>query len=82
MASNIEEVKEVIKSLGFANRRASNLLKMTERYLAAPWQHASELPGIGQYAARAWEIFCKNELGNEPPNDHALLKYWCWRKEL
>jgi methyl-CpG-binding domain protein 4 len=76
-----ESIQAMIRPLGFAKRRTQNLLKMTERYLAAPWEHAHELPGIGDYAARAWEIFCRDTLGDEPPKDHALVQYWTWRKQ-
>lgn len=75
-------VQDVIRGLGFASRRSANLFKMTEAYLKREWKHASELSGIGQYAARAWEIFCKGDLGTEPPVDHALVKYWSWRKAI
>ena len=75
-----EQVMTLIKPLGFASRRTDNLLKMSQRYLCGPWDNVRELPGIGEYAARAWEIFCRGELGDEPPNDHALVDYWRWRK--
>lgn len=74
------QVMALIGPLGFASRRTDNLMKMTHHYLAGPWEHARELPGIGVYAARAWEIFCRGELGDEPPKDHALVVYWEWRK--
>lgn len=79
MGADLVEVAELCKPLGFANRRTQNIKKMTERYVAAPWTHARELPGIGEYAARAWEIFCNNELGTETPNDGALSRYHAWR---
>lgn len=75
------EVGQLITPLGFARRRTVCLFKMTEAYLTTPWQHARELPGIGEYGARAWEIFCKGELGDEPPKDHALVQYWEWAKD-
>lgn len=74
------QVTCLIGPLGFASRRTDNLMKMSHCYLFDQWKHARELPGIGAYAARAWEIFCRGELGTEPPNDHALLSYWKWRK--
>src|SRR5579863_669063 len=43
------DVVEVIRPLGFANRRSANLLKMTRHYLAGPWSDARELSGIGEY---------------------------------
>ena len=76
-----ESVVTLLTPLGFGNRRTDNLIKMTKHYLTAPWEHARELPGIGGYAARAWEIFCLGELGDEPPNDHALVRYYDWAKK-
>jgi len=74
------DVALVIESLGFCRRRTVNLFKMTEAYLTGPWTHARELPGIGEYAARSWEIFYAGILGDDEPNDHALVEYWKWRK--
>lgn len=82
MEADFVEVATLIASLGFLRRRTLALKKMTERYLTSPWQHASELPGIGTYGARTWEIFCMDVLGDEPPQDHALVQYWSWRTEL
>lgn len=79
MAAPLEDVVALCKPLGFANRRSANLKKMTKRYLMGPWEHARELPGIGEYGARSWEIFCCGILGAEPPKDHALVQYYEWR---
>lgn len=81
LSSSIDEICELITPLGFKNRRAKMLLEMSEHYTKIRWNHASELPGIGEYATRAWEIFIKNRLGNEPPKDGALVVYWNWRKK-
>jgi methyl-CpG-binding domain protein 4 len=75
------EVIALCKPLGFAKRRTANLKKMTEMYLATDWTHVRQFPGIGEYAARAWEIFCTGNLGDEPPKDHALVKYYWWAKK-
>jgi hypothetical protein len=53
---------------------------MSTAYLTGDWKHASELPGVGDYAARMWEIFFLGKLGDEPPNDGALKLYWYWMK--
>lgn len=71
-------VAESIACLGFKNRRTKSLYRMTEAYLCANWDHVRELPGIEEYAARAWEIFVKCNLGVEPPKDGALVRYWLW----
>jgi hypothetical protein len=71
----------LIKPLGFVNRRTDNIFKMTHRYLTGPWTHARELPGIGEYGATAWEIFCQGIFHDEPPKDHALVLYYKWFKQ-
>lgn len=81
LQANVAEVVDLIRPLGFANRRSIALRKMTEAYLAGGWNNARELPGIGEYGARCWEIFCRGEIGDTPPNDHALLTYWRWYKQ-
>jgi methyl-CpG-binding domain protein 4 len=74
------EVASLCKPLGFSNRRTDLLFKMTRAFLTSEWTHAKELPGIGTYGARAWEIFCCGILGDEAPKDHALVKYFEWAK--
>jgi methyl-CpG-binding domain protein 4 len=80
MNADIDDVQSLIKPLGFASRRSMNLMKMTERFIAAPWEHVSELPGIGEYGSRCYDIFCRGELGLIEPNDGALSIYWKWRR--
>lgn len=78
---DLEELKTLIRPLGFSNRRSLALKKMSTVYLSKNWSHAHELPGIGIYAARAWEIFCRGIVGDVPPEDHALVSYYHWRKQ-
>jgi len=73
-------VADVCRSLGFATRRTDNMIKMTRHYLG-DWSDPRDLPGIGEYAARSWEIFCGGVIGDEAPNDHALTVYWRWYKQ-
>lgn len=82
VTASYDDVFELIKPLGFGNRRTGNLLKMTRAYLMTDWHHARELPGVGEYGARSWEIFCLGVLGTTPPKDHALLQYWDWAVTL
>lgn len=79
--AEMHEVVPLIASLGFGNRRAGNLIEMSKEYLKSNWDHARQLPGIGQYAAAAWEIFVLGSLPEECPKDHALTMYWHWRKK-
>ena len=76
-----EEVVDLCRPLGFANRRTLGMKKMTKVYLTTDWQHAKELPGIGAYAAAAWEIFCDGTIPTVEPKDHALVLYYRWLKQ-
>ena len=80
-AADHGELAQVIARLGFGNRRAGNLIKMSQHYLGSNWKHAKELPGIGEYAAAAWEIFVVGTLPPKCPRDHALVRYYNWRKK-
>jgi methyl-CpG-binding domain protein 4 len=74
------KISETIATLGFKNRRTQNIINMSKKYATQKWSSPRELPGIGEYAGRAWEIFFKNDLGDVAPNDGALTLYWKWRK--
>jgi methyl-CpG-binding domain protein 4 len=78
LTCDMVDLVTTISPLGFGNKRADNLIKMTKHYLMSNWTHAGQLPGIGQYASAAWEIFCVGRLSDQPPKDHALVKYWTW----
>lgn len=81
LKANPDDVADLITPLGFQNRRTQRLFEMTKAYESGGWNHAAELPGIGDYAARSWEMFFRNKLGNHPPVDGALILYWKWRKK-
>jgi methyl-CpG-binding domain protein 4 len=74
------ELSNIIAPLGFKNRRAETLIKMSKHYLDKKWSHAKELPGIGEYGAAAWEMFCLQKIPHECPKDGALTRVWNWRK--
>lgn len=83
MASADEnDVFAVVKLLGFGKIRSRRLIDMSSAYIERGWSHASELPGVGEYASRAWEIFFVGKLGDTEPKDGALASYWRWRKFL
>jgi len=73
------DVINLISPLGFQNRRTTRLFEMTTAYVKKDWSHAVELPGVGDYGARSWEIFFKNKLGRHKPVDGVLALYWSWR---
>ncbi len=69
------ELTTILRPLGFQNQRAKRLVEFSKAYEAG-FQDVSELPGVGQYASDCHRIFFKEELGDDPPNDHALVDYW------
>jgi len=79
--ANVCEIAVVLKALGLSNRRATTLLALARAYIADKNLCVSELPGIGAYATRAWEIFCEGRLGDLEPKDHALAEYWRYCKQ-
>jgi len=79
--AEIDEITETIAPLGFKNRRTKNILDISTSYIKNYWKDPRDLPGVGEYAARVWEMFCKNDLGENPPEDGALVLYWNWRKQ-
>ncbi len=76
------DIENVIRSLGFCNRRASILRSMTRAYLHTSWSDVRQLPGVGEYAHRAHSIFCAGEIGDIEPKDGSLVKYWRWLKNV
>lgn len=76
-----EEMSSLLSVLGFKNRRTDRLFKLAEAYQKKDWTHVHELPGIGEYASRMWEMFFLNMLGDDQPTDGALTLYWKWRKK-
>lgn len=78
--ANQDEMIEIISRLGFGKRRSDRLIELSKAYLQKDWKHVRELPGIGEYASRMWEIFFCNKLGDDMPKDGALALYWCWLK--
>jgi methyl-CpG-binding domain protein 4 len=78
LRSNQVDVVELIKPLGFATRRATNLRSMTQRFIMNDWNDPRALPGVGEYCARAYEIFSMGKVGIEPPDDHALKLWHAW----
>ena len=69
------ELAELLRPLGFQNRRAKTLIKLSEKCCSAGWKdRVDELPGGGKYAVDSWEIFQKGSLDIEV-EDKELRKY-------
>lgn len=45
------------------------------------WTDPKELHGVGQYAADAYNIFCRGDWRSVSPADKDLLKYHQWLTE-
>jgi len=78
-----DELKDLLRPLGFYNKRAKALIRFSSEYLTKKWKTAKELHGIGKYGDDAWHIFCVGDWKNIEPNDQALNKYhsWLWENE-
>lgn len=75
-SADVAELANLLRTLGFQNRRAKSLAKFSDEFLQSNWTDPRELHGVGEYAARGWEMLCAGIVGDEPPPDHALLYYY------
>lgn len=76
-----EDLYDIVKSLGLANKRVKTLKRFSKEYISKDWQAPIELYGCGKYANDAWRIFCAGEWNEVSPQDHALNNYHNWLKE-
>jgi len=74
LRSTPEQVIEVIRELGFYNRRENALRKMSEQYLTWDGNDATILYGIGKYGSDSYEIFFKQNYSVQP-TDKELKRY-------
>jgi methyl-CpG-binding domain protein 4 len=74
LLADIDDVKNVIWSLGMVNVRANRLKRMTSDYLTWDGEDATILYGIGKYGSDSYEIFFKNNYSVQP-NDKELKRY-------
>lgn len=73
------QLVEILRPLGFHNRRALRL-----QQLAAAWWKVphGQLPGVGTYAHQSHRIFFEDDLlHHERVEDHALVDYVQWRRQ-
>ena len=73
LASDPDEVKSVIRPLGFYNRRENTFRRMSEDYLTWDGEDATVLYGIGQYGSESYRIFFQGE--RFEPQDKELRRY-------
>ncbi|CAL0302134.1 unnamed protein product [Lupinus luteus] len=72
----VEEIEQVIRTLGLQNKRAKALQRLSHEYLYGTWTHVTQLHGVGKYVGDAYAIFCTGEWRNVTPTDKELLPYW------
>lgn len=68
------EMSEMIKSLGFKNRRTLSIINFSKDWIEKSWNSPIELYGIGKYGQDSWEIFQNGNL-EVKPTDGALISY-------
>ena len=74
LKSDTKTVIEVIKSLGFYNRREATIRKMTKDFLTWDREDATKLHGIGKNGSDSYELFYKKRIP-ENVGDHELKRY-------
>ena len=78
----IQELKTLIKPLGFLNKRSLALKRMSQEWLEKDWTKVKDLYGCGQYAQDSDSIFYLGNTSLEP-KDGELARYLEFaRKEL
>ncbi|EIE24531.1 DNA glycosylase [Coccomyxa subellipsoidea C-169] len=81
MHADVEAVRELIEPLGLAPKRAPMLIRFSKEYVEKQWTNPVELHGVGQYAADAYNIFCRGDWRSVSPKDKDLLRYHQWLTE-
>ena len=82
---SVEETIEILRPLGFYNRRTSSLRCFAHKYLLSrpeTWQDVLRMPGCGEYAAQSFQIFVQNERPAGGVTDHKLQWYLENRTEV
>jgi hypothetical protein len=68
----------IIKSLGFGERRAKAIKRMSQEFLTKWDNKPKELHGLGVYAQQSYEIFFEKNYDLKNPTDHMLKHYLKW----
>lgn len=77
-ADQTSELNQLLRPLGFLNRRSSTLLRMTRDYLDGKDPH--HCYGIGKYASDALDLFVYGQT-DVKPTDQWLEPYLQWRRD-
>jgi adenine-specific DNA glycosylase len=73
LSSTPDQVIDVIRPLGFYNRRERTFRRMSEDFLTWDGADATKLHGIGQYGSESYRIFWLGE--RFEPQDKELRRY-------
>lgn len=80
MSADPLEMAELIKPLGFSNKRSTGIIKMSADYIEKEWREPKDLYGLGQYAQDSYDIFIRKRLDLKNPADKFLSKYMEWAR--
>jgi len=77
LAADRQQIINVIRPLGFYNRRARTWQNLTRGWLqldSPTRSQIAKLPGVGKYALDSWCIFIERDLSIEP--EDKVLRAW------
>lgn len=77
---DFEEMRELLRPLGFYNKRSKSIIRFSQEYLTKDYKDIKELHGIGQYARDSYSIFFEDKIVDDPA-DHVLKDYVKWQKD-
>lgn len=79
--ADVDELRELVRPLGFYNQRAPRLIAMSQQYIDGEWETPMDLPGCGKYATNSWRIFCTDdEVKLVELKDKELRRFIHWLK--
>lgn len=79
--ANDHDIIEIIRPLGFYNRRAKVWKEFSRSWLEWDGREVKDLPGVGKYASDSWKIF-QEGVYDIPVEDKELKKYLRWINEI
>jgi adenine-specific DNA glycosylase len=75
--ASAHDIIDVIRPLGFYNRRAKLWKKFSESWILWDGIDVSSLPGVGKYASDSWKIF-QEGMYDVSVEDKELKRYLSW----
>lgn len=73
--SSQEELVQILRPLGFQNRRATTLIKFSKAWLeSSEDDYLEDLPGVGKYATDSYRLFIHDDWSIQP-QDKELIAY-------